>query len=149
MAIAIDYQSAPSRRPWTDRLLKAIALYFIVSIVTVPFIDELWLGEMPLLALIQLPKTEPAHWLRRHVVMPAIKMLGLSRGSVSPDYGMAGPYALAAAYLLLLGPVLTTAWVRARKTGHRSIWPWILVSAAIIDACCLLRFGRGPGLTIY
>jgi hypothetical protein len=150
MPIQIDYHAAArSRRPWTDRLMKALILYFVVSIVTLPFIDELWLGEVPLLALVQLPKTEPAHWLRRHVAMPMIKTLGLSRGSYSPDYGMAGPYALAATYLLLLGPILATACVHALRTGQRSIWPWVVVLAAAVDFSCLLFFGRGPGLTIY
>jgi hypothetical protein len=154
MPIDVDYQAGAVRRRWTEGdyyalLIKAMIVYLVVSMATLPFIDTLWLGEVPLLALPQVPKTELANWLRRHVVMPAIKGMGVSRGSFSPDWGLARPYALAAAYLMALGPGLIIVWVRARAVGQRRVWVWVVVLAAVVDFFCTLWFGGGPGLTIY
>ncbi|MEN6365628.1 MAG: hypothetical protein ABFC88_02305 [Thermoguttaceae bacterium] len=86
--------------------------YFALCSVTIPFINAWWLGELPVLAVIQLPKIVFAGWLRTEVVMKAIQLLELSHGSSSPDYSMARPYGLALAYLLPLGIVLSVFWLR-------------------------------------
>jgi hypothetical protein len=79
----------------------------IISILTLPLMNVVWLGEIPLLALIQLPKIAVASWLREHVVMEVIKILGWSKGSFSPDYMTARPYGLGLAYSipLIFGPL--------------------------------------------
>jgi hypothetical protein len=78
--------------------LKIGIAYCIISILTLPLMNVVWLGEIPLLALIQLPKIAVASWLRQDVVMEVIKILGWSKGSFSPDYIMARPYGLGLAY---------------------------------------------------
>jgi hypothetical protein len=149
----LDYQSpTPRRRFIADvpvLLLQALSAYFALSIITLPFLDSLWIGELPLLALIQLPKIFLAGWLRTDVVMPAIVAAGRSAGSFSPDYGTARPYALASAYLLVLGMVLTPLLAFSRFTPQRWRWLAILVLAAAVDFACTLWLAGGPGLTIY
>src|SRR3954468_21215999 len=100
----LNYEPARRKRPLIGDLvagaLRVLTAYFVVSIITLPFLDALWLGELPLPGIVQLPKTAFAGWLRTAVVMPALGPLGRSRGSFSPDYMTARPYALAIAYLV-------------------------------------------------
>src|SRR5262245_30675924 len=98
VTLPLDYepttkQTTPRGR-WGKLVLQLLAAYFVACIVTLPFVDSWWIGELPPLAVIQLPKTALADWLRSDVVMPMIRAFGLSRGSFSPDYGMARPYGL-------------------------------------------------------
>jgi len=123
----LDYQTPRPRRRLIDvnaRVLplRSLLVYCAVSILTLPFINRVWFGEIPVIALIQVPKTRFVGWLRTDVVMPVIRMLGLSRGSFSPDYLLARPY---------------RAWCIA------------LLLAAAIDYCLTLALAGGPGLSIY
>ena len=149
----LDYQSpTPRRRFIADvpvLLLQALTAYFVLSIVTLPFVDSFWIGELPLLVLIQLPKIFLGGWLRTDLVMPAIVAMGRSAGSFSPDYGTARPYALAIAYLLVLGAVLAPLSAFSRFTPRRWRWLAILLLAAAADFGCTLWLAGGPGLTIY
>ena len=129
--------------------LQALTAYFVASSLTLPFLSALWLGSVPLLALVQLPKTMFAGWLRTDVVMPTIAALGVSRGSFSPDYMMARPYALAAAYLLLLGLVFILLRVGTRATRSRRRWGRITLLAAAVDFALTLFFADGRALTVY
>lgn len=148
----LDYQAPPEQRPrfggFGSLTLKAVTAYFVVSSLTLPFIDALWMGEVPLLAVIQLPKTALAGWLRTDVVMPAIGALGLSSGSFSPDYVMARPYALAIAYLAFLGLVFLSLWFTKQMKGSCRRWLWITLIAAAIDFGFTLYFA-GRTLTVY
>jgi hypothetical protein len=153
-AHVLDYRPPPQgRRPrggFGAVALRLVAGYFVVSIVTLPFLDAVWFGELPLLALVQLPKTALAGWLRTDVVMPAIAALGLSRGSFSPDYVMARPYALALAYVpVVLGVVAIMLWTRRRPDRWPRRWGWIALAAAATDFAATLWFAGGPGLTVY
>jgi hypothetical protein len=151
--VPLDYQPAASnprqRGRWGRLVLQLLWAYFLASIVTLPFIDSWWVGEIPMLALIQLPKTALAGWLRTDVVMPLIKSLGLSRGSFSPDYGMARPYAMVLAYAIVLGVALLALRMTRQITMSSRLWIWITLAAAVIDCACTLWLARGPGLTIY
>ncbi len=81
--------------------------------------------------------------------MAAIRRLGLSRGSFSPDYILARPYALAIAYLIPLGILLATLWVRKRLAPPYRHWTIALILVAIVDFCFTLTFAGGPGSSIY
>ena len=131
------------------RVLKVLAAYGVLSIITLPLIDVWWIGELPMLALPQVPKTGIADELRRAMVMHLLGPLGLSRGSFSPDWTLARPYALAVVYVVPL-----TVWLTmiARRTGmqppHRH-WAIAVVVLAIIDYAMTLLLASGPGLSIY
>ena len=150
----LGYQPAPTPgSTWTGDVyllvLQACTAYVVVSVLTLPFLDKFWIAEVPLLALVQLPKTSVAGWLRTHVVMPTIQMLGFSRGSFSPDYVIARPYALAITYLVSPGIVIAIVWWRRRLKHPYRRWVIILLIVAALDFLFTLRFGAGPGLAIY
>jgi hypothetical protein len=128
--------------------IRGLIYYCVISTVTLPFMNQLWLGELPLLAVIQLPKVSFAGWIRTEVVMEAIKWLGVSNGSFSPDYRMARPYALAIAYLL---PLITIALlsVRGRSARQMQKLALVLLAVATIDYFATLQFAAARSLTIY
>ena len=139
----------PAVRRWPLRVLKGLVLYCIVSMATLPFVNWLWLGELPVIAVLQLPKLLLAEWLRTDVVMPAIKGLGLSSGAFSPDYTMARPYALVVAYLLPIVVVLVTAALRSRMASPYRLWSCLLLCAAALDCLLTLKLASSPGLSLY
>lgn len=152
----LNYEAPPGRRrfgaQWSTLTLQVITGYFVASILTLPVLDSLWLGEIPLLALIHIPKTAIAHWLRTDVVMPIVSAAGWSRGSFSPDYIMARPYALAIAYVMLLGFVFVALGVGRRVMRSPGVpWRWVGITliAAAVDFAAMLWLAGGPGLTIY
>ena len=130
------------------KVIFAFTAYAVVSTVTLPFAGSLWLGELPLLALIQLPKLWPAGWLRTHVIMAAMKSLGYSTGSFSPDYIAARPYALALVYAAAIAVVLIV-----RGCASRGQIPSRIMFAALlalgIDFGFTLVFASGRNLTLY
>jgi hypothetical protein len=138
-----------ARGLFIGRIMRLMIAYLSLSIVTLPFVDELWFGEMPVLALFQFPKLNAALWLRRHVVMPVIGAIGLSQGSFSPDWSLAGPYALAITYLLPLGLILAIVWWRTRMSPPDGRIALMLAVVCLVDYGFVMAFGRGPGLSIY
>lgn len=135
-------------------LLWSSIAYFLVSIITIPFAGSLWWGEMPLLALIQVPKLSSAIWFRTSVVMPWIVKLGYSAGSFSPDYLLARPYGLLFPYALFLIAMLLVLGVRfalvPRSQRRRTAVPFMVsLLLAIIDYLMILRFAGGPGFSMY
>ena len=136
------------RRPLVVCLM-ALMGYFVLSSITIPFVDEWWVGELPVLALVQQPKVELAGWVRTDVVMPLIRALGWSSGSYSPDYIAARAWGLAIAYVVPL--LLIVALVVARTRLSRP-FGWLmlaLLALAAADFVMTLVFADGPSLTIY
>ena len=153
-AVALEYRRGAGTRPWRGDaytlVLKALSAYLVVSVATLPFLDAIWIGELPVLALVQLPKIGLAERIRTGLVMPAIAALGMSSGSFSPDYLMARPYALAAAYLVALAPVLLlVAWRTRMARRHVRRWALILLAVAVVDFIATLSLAGGPGFSIY
>ena len=130
-------------------VLKGLLAYGAASIVTLPFLDSFWLGELPVLAILQLPKVEFANWLRGMLITDVMRPLGLSRGSISPDLIASRSYALALAYAIPLGIVLAAVWYRTRPAVPNIGWAIALVLVAIADFWMMLACASGPGLTIY
>jgi hypothetical protein len=152
----LEYESPspPPPRPWTQidwyhLAVRIFIVYSLLSSLTLPFVDSIWLGKVPLLALIQLPKTSFAQWLITHAAMPIIRWLGLSRGSFSPDHILARPYALAAAYLIPIAFFVLLMAFRTRLRHRLWLWTLLLILVAFIDFCFTLKFARTAGLTIY
>jgi hypothetical protein len=138
------------RRPNPDlAVLKCSVLYGIMSMLSLPFLNSLWFGEIPVVTVVQVPKITFAIWLRNVMVMDLMTPLGLSRGSFSPDWTAARPYALAVAYLVPLTILLAVVWRRTRFAPPIRVWIWMLLLVAFADFLMTLRFANGPGLTIY
>jgi hypothetical protein len=153
-AIQVDYESSQTvagvQKGFACGVLLWLTIgYLVVCTITVPFMDSIWFGEIPLLALPQVPKTSAASLARRHVVMPVIRAAGLSRGSASPDMRLARPYALAIVYVVPVGALLIATWMRTRMRGR---YGWLAVAVllvAVTDYIFTLVYAGGPGLSIY
>jgi hypothetical protein len=129
-------------------VLKALTAYLAVSALTLPVMDALWVGEIPLLALPQVPKVTLAKWVRTEVVVAYMRAHGLSKGSPSPDSIAARPYALAITYLVPLGALLGLVALRTGLAPHRR-WVVALVAVAALDFYLTLTLAGGSGFTIY
>jgi hypothetical protein len=144
---------AEDRRDWAAFVTKSALVYCAVSLATLPFMNAVWLGELPLLAVPQVPKVALANWLRSDVLIPAAGQLGLSRGSWSPDWSLTRPYALALAYLLVLGLLAAIAAVtRPSRPAGRPVgraWQGLLLVAFLVDYSATLSFADGPILRVY
>jgi hypothetical protein len=148
--LTVQIVNRPDRREWIARsLLKLLVAYFVVSVVTLPFVDRWWLGEMALLALIQLPKVTLARWCQHELVIRGMHIAGLSTGSMSPDLNASRPWGLLLAYVFALGPVFALIWYRTHLKEPYGRMALILAAAAVIDFCLTLRLAGGPGLSIY
>lgn len=135
-------------------VLILLISYFAVSILTLPFGGKVWLGEIPLPALIQLPKLNPAHWFRKHIVILLIDKLGYSSGSFSPDFLLARPYGLLFPYAVLMACILAVLfYCRARAQNPGGKGNTILVVALLFfiipDYFATLKFADGPGFSMY
>jgi len=130
-------------------LLKFSVFACLFSSATVPFVDTVWLGDLPFMAIFQLPKLGCARWMIAEVVMPGMKYFGVSSGMYSPDYISARPYALALVYLLPLAGVILLVRIRRGFIAPYRAWVWGLVLAAVVDFFLTMYFRAQPGLTIY
>ena len=122
--------------------------YYVTCSLTLPFVDDLWFGEIPPLALVQLPKLDFAAALRSGVVMEAIRRLGYSRGSFSPDYATARPYALAIAYLVPLALVVVPVGLRTRFVRPIGGRVALLLVAAAVDYGVTLAYATQRSFSI-
>jgi len=142
--------SLQAKRDVFVRVLRCVIGYCTLSCLTLPFVGLVWLGELPVLALVQLPKIALAGWLRTQVVMKAITFLGFSRGSFSPDYILARPYALAITYLI---PVIILLFIGQRLVrpvdARRGFVMLALLVAMAADYVFTIIFAEGRLLTIY
>jgi hypothetical protein len=144
----------PDRWQWLSRTMQPVLLklavgYFVISAVTLPFLDRFWFAEFPLLALIQLPKVALAHCCQYELVMKGMHIAGLSRGSVSPDLIASRPWGLLLAYVFALVPIFAVVWFRTRMAQPYGRAAWMLAAAAVVDFVITLLLAGGPGLTIY
>ncbi|HEV8292519.1 MAG TPA: hypothetical protein VGP94_11380 [Tepidisphaeraceae bacterium] len=154
MTTSLEYQSPSTRPAWTEARIYLLVIrimvgYFSLSLLTLPILDWWWIGDLAVLALVQVPKLGLANWLLDHAAIPLIRMLGLSRGSISPDIILTRPYAMAAAYLIPLTLLLVIVGVRTRMSRSLGLWECVLVILAIIDFYCTFLFAHRPGLDIY
>jgi hypothetical protein len=116
---------------------------------TIPFIDSVWVGEIPVLATIQLSKTIPATLVRSYYAADLAKKLGISKGSFSPNYRVARRYALLIVYLFPLSALIScyVLFIENKK----GIWKYLiaLLLLSVLDYFCTLQYAHTPGLTIY
>jgi len=148
--LTVQIVNRPDRREWIARsLLNLLVAYFVVSAATLPFLNRLWLGEIALPALIQLPKVILAKWCQHELVIRGMRIAGLSTGSMSPDLIASRPWGLLLAYVFALGPVFAVIWYRTRVKKPYGRMALFLAAVAVIDFILTLRLAGGPGLSIY
>lgn len=124
-------------------------VYLVVSITTVPFIDSIWLGEIPVLAVVQLPKTMPANFIRHYYASSMAKTLNISKGSFSPDAIFIRPYALLIVYIIPLLILVFTYVLFIKDKKKDAKYLLIVLLLFILDYFFVLHFSDTPGLTIY
>lgn len=138
--------AAESRR-WPMVAATLTCAYFIASALTLPFADDVWVGEAPILALFQAPKSFLKSVVQAGLVA-LVSAVGLSRGSHSPDY--------IATHFLAMG-VMTTAPALAavtimtslkRMRRRRSLVAAVLLSASL-DAIVTFWFEHNFRLSLY
>ena len=130
------------------KIIICFIAYFIISMITIPFINSIWFGELPVLAVIQLPKVIPANAIRRYYAVSLAKELNISKGSFSPDYGLARPYALSIIYIIpLLILVFYALCIKNKKESGKYLLFFLFFST--LDYLFMLHFSHTPGLTIY
>ncbi|MEW6160292.1 MAG: hypothetical protein AB1813_22895 [Verrucomicrobiota bacterium] len=130
-------------------VLRILLCYFVISLVTLPLVDSVWIGELPVLALVQIPKLWLAKFFRKEVVMEVMRAWGLSSGSYSPDLIKARPYGLALAYLSPFAAAAMGArmWWEIVRPHKRMLWVLALLIVADFFSTLLLSDRRF--LTLY
>jgi hypothetical protein len=131
---------------WPVVLCTCICSYFLVSALTLPFVNKLWFGEIPPLAIVQLPKSFFKSIVHQ-VLMSMVNSFGLSRGSFSPDYIATHGWAMIATVSV---PALFVIMVFSlmRSLPRRRLIGAILICAAL-DAVVTLWFDSVSNLKLY
>jgi hypothetical protein len=129
---------------------KVLCIYFGLGILTFPFLNTLWYGDIPLLAILHLPILIPANFIRRQMAITALRLNIKSLFSFSPAWRFFGPYAL---LIVLLIPLAISAFgftknFKNPKYSKKSFYLLLLLST-VYFLCFILEFCNSPGLTIY
>ncbi|MEQ8785248.1 MAG: hypothetical protein RIC55_03080 [Pirellulaceae bacterium] len=137
---------AAALQRWPVVLCACTCSYFLVSALTLPFVNEIWFGEAPPLAIVQLPKSFFKS-LVHHVLLSMINWLGLSRGSPSPDYIATHGWAMIATVSV---PALLVIMVLSlmQSSPRRRLIGAILICAAL-DAVVTLWFDSASSLKLF
>ena len=143
---------AGERRPPGKRRGPVIASllacgYYVVSALSLPFAGSFWIGELPILAVLQLPKS----FLKsafQHLLLWMVEVLGLSRGSRSPDYLATHDLALG---LMLAFPAVAIvgALLLPKRVPNRGWWIGAVLLGAALDAAVTFWFDRSFSLKLF
>ena len=128
-------------------MLKWVSCYFLLGAITMPFVNEFWIIEFPVLTMFQWPQVALASWIRQRLSGNLTLPFGLDGGVRSP----AAIYALCLADLGILALTLGPIGLRTRKLLPYGRWTAILVGMVALDAAAILWFHykRLGGLSIY
>ncbi|MCA9083559.1 MAG: hypothetical protein KDA81_05870 [Planctomycetaceae bacterium] len=128
-------------------LSQMLCLYYVASAVTLPFANRIWFGEIPVLAVIQLPKTFLKS-LFQHAFLWFVRSTGLSQGSFSPDYMATHPWAMAAMSITpLIVLIILIRLTRPRPLHSRVIM--YTVTLAAVDTAVTFWFDSTSALSLY
>lgn len=133
---------------WLFRgVIAVLVLYYLISIITLPFADDFWVGEIPVLALPQIPKSMAFTFIRQTLIS-LMHVLGWSRGSASPDAIAATPWAFG---ILFVTPALLVLLLAAtfRRVWHHRRWLAVLLLLAFADSVVTLWFEWTSRLSIF
>ena len=122
-------------------------VYYGISAMTLPFTNAVWCGEVPLLAILQIPKSF-IKFVIQDFLLHAVNVLDLSQGSASPDYIATHGWAMvimAAAPALLL--VAVFAFLRHDRMRNRLIA--VVLIFASIDAIVTIWFDSSSSLKLF
>ncbi|KAA5543222.1 hypothetical protein FYK55_13175 [Roseiconus nitratireducens] len=122
-------------------------IYYVTSIVTLPFADDVWIGELPVFAIVQWPKA----WLNSTIqgfFISLLPSLGLDSGSASPDRILTSSWALTAT--VVLPPLLMLCVLRFLRKGRlKTLLVRLVVAIALLDAAVTCWFDSTSRLSIF
>jgi hypothetical protein len=128
-------------------LFSILIGYYVLSCLTLPLANEFWLGELPVFAIPQLPKSWTFSTVRQQLIL-FTHMLGIGRGSASPDLIAMKPWAFA---ILFTAPSVIALCITATCRRLKPCWPWVwrLLAIATVDAAVTIWFHRTSKLSIF
>lgn len=137
------------RRPsrWPSGLAWCAAGYYLLSALSLPLVNRVWLGELPLLALIQLPKMLLKGFIQ-HGLMYLMRMLGQSSGSFSPDYLATQGLAVVLMALVPMLVVISALALWPHLGNRRRLILMVLVSG-LIDGAVTFGFIKLSPLNLF
>jgi len=134
-------------RQWPVIACVGVSVYYVVSALTLPFVNKLWCGELAPLAICQLPKSFLKSVIHQ-VLMTMVNSFGLSRGSFSPDYSATHGWAMGImAAVPALSLIITLLLICSLPPRPRLIAA--LRICASIDAVVTLWFDNVSNLKLY
>ncbi|MCB1093181.1 MAG: hypothetical protein KDL87_16700, partial [Verrucomicrobiae bacterium] len=141
-----DHSSAATASRWPRVMGTCICTYFLASALTLPFVNQIWLGEWPALAMFQLPKSFLKSMI--HPLLTAmVNWLGVSHGSRSSQWEAIHGWSLVAAVIV---PALLVVLIlsKSRAPLRRRLIGAILICAAL-DAVVTLWFDSVSHLKLF
>ena len=115
--------------------------------MTLPFANKVWLGEIPLLGLIQLPKSVLKSVVQ-DILLAALNGVNASSGSYSMDYITTHGWAML--NMVAVPPVMLIAVLTCLQRLPSRRWLVILMLAgAFIDAAVTLWIDNVSNLKLY
>ena len=132
---------------WPKLILICAAFYYAASAATLPFANTWWVGEVPVLSLIQTPKAI----LLSAIHQPLFHIFGssnLSHGSHSPDYMTTHGWAMV---VMLTAPALVLVAVLFYQLSAPTRRRWIafLVLLAALDGVTTMLFENYSNLKLF
>ncbi|HBE69082.1 MAG TPA: hypothetical protein DDW52_13110 [Planctomycetaceae bacterium] len=134
-------------RRWPTVLGAVACLYYGASALSLPFANAIWLGEIPLLATVQVPKS----FLKSVVhdgLLCVVHALGLSSGSASPDYSATHGWAM---LVMVAAPALLIVFVLG-FWSHGQVRTRLVAAVlllATLDALVTFWFDSSYSLELY
>ena len=127
-------------------LAVIFAVYYVTSILTLPFANEVWFGELPIFAVIQLPKIY-FNSVIQDAMISLLPLLGLNSGSASPDLILTHPRALGVTVTLPPLTVICALMLSRHLRYSRLTGAVILIGA--IDAIVTWWFDSSSSLSLF
>lgn len=132
---------------WPTGLTILVCSYYVCSSLTLPWSNQFWFGEIPILAIFQLPKAILKSLMQTQL-LSLLHQLGWTYGSASPDYAATHRWALGIA---IIAPAVITTVLFCWSSRHKSPWPAIgyLWGFAMWDAAVTFWFDHSASLKLF
>ncbi len=139
--------TTPSARRWPVIVTLCACVYYGISAITLPFVNSVWFGEIPPLAVFQFPKPF-IKAIVHDLLLDAMHFLGISYGSASPDYGATHFWAMG---IMVAAPaffIVAVFAVLPRDRMRNKLIAAVLFFASI-DAIVTICFDYSSSLKLY
>jgi hypothetical protein len=126
-----------------------VITYYTTSILTLPFANDWWIGEMPVFAIVQIPKIKLMS-VFHNALVSLLPTLGLASGSASPDLILTHPWALGLTVTLPALTLFCSITLLRRVARRRILIITVFAFAfACIDAAVTFWFDSTSRLSLF